>query len=114
MHLMPGLRLLVGMSNSQQCRFVERLSEELQPNRHIVGKATWQGNSWNTSHVCGNREDVRKIHLIRIFHAITDAKCSGGGCRCDDDIDVLEGAIEILLDERTHLLSFHVIGVVIP
>ena len=74
------------------------------------------GNARKPRHVDGDGEDIVEIHLHRVgvHFLIGDAEGCRRGCRRQDGVDTLsEGILEILLDQRAHLLGLEVVGIVI-
>ena len=53
---------LKSIGSAQQFGLCERRTEQLQPNRQIVGHATWNRDSRNARKVGRHGVDVRKIH----------------------------------------------------
>src|SRR4051794_31651976 len=99
------------MSDSKNRPFVERLAQHLHADRKTLGKSARYRDSADTRHVRRNRKDVCQVHLVRIVGSSANLEGNGWRSRRDDCIDLLEGAVEILLDQRPHLLRLDVIRV---
>src|SRR5215208_8504508 len=111
--LEPAGSLLVGVSDLQDGALVERLAKNLQTDREAIRKPARDREAGNAGHVCGNRKNVREIHLIWIVRTGADRKSDRWRGGRDDCLDRFERSLEILLDERADLLRFDVIGVVV-
>src|SRR6266478_9642432 len=108
----PGL--LEGLSELQNASFAEWGAKNLQPYREL--SADLSARDRYARHPCqGSRNciNISKIHLEGIVSALAqfESRHRRGGRY--DGIHLGKGVAEILRDQRTHLLPFQVIGIVV-
>ena len=109
-------RLLDHLAEREQRLLVERPADQLQAERQTFGRQPGRHrDARQARHVHRHREHVVEIHLDRIGAALlADAEGGRRRRRRQDRVDALrEHVLEILLDQRAHLLRAQVIGVVI-
>src|SRR3989338_6853284 len=67
----------------------------------------------NPNKICGNRENIRKIHGKRVIAFLPDLKCGRGSCRRCDNINFVERMLKILADQITKTPCYVVVCVII-
>src|SRR5262245_54208732 len=108
--------LLDHLAERKQGFLVEGTADQLQAERKpLAVLARGYRNARQARHVHGHREDVVEVHLDGIGAALlADAERRRRRRRCQDRRDALgKTVLEVLLDQRAHLLGAQVIGVVI-
>src|SRR5690606_8251322 len=116
LHWRPGMPvggLLVLMGHVQQARFAEIGTEQLHAYRQIIGKARRQGDPRYPGEVGGNGVDIGQIQADRIIDLLADAERRNRRSRAENDIHLLEGGEEIVLDQAADLLCLQVVGIVV-
>src|SRR5579884_134542 len=106
--------LLVAVRHAQDGLLVERLADDLQPNRQAVGQAARDRQAGQARHVDGDREHVVQVHGQRIVDFLAYLERRRWGSWCEEHVEALEGAVELLLDERPHFLRLEVVRIVVP
>jgi hypothetical protein len=105
---------LVRVGGSEQRRLVEHATGQLQANRQIGGReATRHADRRKARQIGADGEHVREIHLQRIGHALAQLERRNRARRHRHDVDMFEGAFVILSNQRTHLLRFQIVGIVV-
>src|SRR4030095_4210648 len=107
-------RRLKRVTDAEQGRFIEVLSEKLQANGQTVCcLAAWHRDTGNSSQIGRDGEDVRQVHGQRIAAFLAQPEGRRGRRRRGDNIHLREGLLKILFDERSHFLGLQIIGIVI-
>src|SRR4051812_16811687 len=99
---MPVCRLLVHAGNSKELFFAQCRSEELQANREgFISRreAAGDADAGEGGDVAGHREDIHQVHLKRVASLFADFEGWGRRRWADDRVALLEGVVEILLDQ---------------
>ena len=95
-------------------RFVKRLADQLQAQRQAVfGQAGRHRDARQPGQIHRHGEDVLQIHLDRIGGLGAHAEGRAGRGRGQQHVALLEGLLEVALDQGAQLLGAGVIGVVI-
>ena len=63
--------------------------------------------------VRAHRVQVEEVHRQRVVDLLADLEGGRGRDRPDDQVDLLEGPVEVLADQAPHLEGLLVIGVVV-
>jgi hypothetical protein len=79
---------------------LEVLSYELKPDGQVSCKPAWQGNGWNSCQVDRYGKDVCQIKRKRVVDALTNPEGRNGHGGAGDDVNVIEGAQEVILYKR--------------
>ena len=86
------------------------LETDWQP---VVGQPAGHRHRGTAVQVGRNRAQIRQVHLERIVHPLTQLECRGRRSRRHEDVDLLEGRLEVALDESADLLRLAVVRVVV-
>src|SRR5437868_9220966 len=106
--------LLDGKARTQHRTLVERLADQLKPQRQtIVGKSGGDRKSRQSGQIDRYCENVVQIHRYGVGGLFTHAKSRSRRRRRQKDVATFKGLVEIALDERAQLLGPRVIGIII-
>ena len=107
------MRLLIGICRTQYRLLRERTSDDLESDgKSRCGKATGDRDTGQPRKVERHGRDILQVHLQGARHL---ANLIGGG-RCGrrhDDINLLKGTREVLLNERPHFECLEIVCVVV-
>jgi hypothetical protein len=111
-----GKRRLDGGGHPVQPIIGERRRHHLEPDRHpvFVGKTARNRDGRVAREVGRDRAQVGEVHRHRIAGALAETEGGGRRHRGDQHVDLAERRLEVLNDERPHLLRLAVVGVVVP
>jgi hypothetical protein len=105
------------VTDAQQPALAEWAAEKLETHGKIhpvtLGKSAGKADATDAGKVCGDRENIGKVHLERVIRFFPKAECGfrrGGG---DDGVHLGEGLVEIPSDQRSDLLCSQVVGIVV-
>ena len=102
----PVVRLLVGVGDGEEVGFREGLTDELHADRQsALADSAGQAHSGQSGQVDVDGEDVAQIHLDRIVGLLADLEGGEGRGRRHQEVDFLEGVLEITADQGANLLS---------
>ena len=111
---MPCRRLFVGESRAQDGLLGEGSGDQLQADgQPCPVEAARQRQPTDACQIERQGEYVRQVHAQRVAGLLADAE---GGCRAGgagDDIDLSQRQVEILLDQRAHLLRLEIVGIIV-
>ncbi len=102
------------MGDLEQGGFLEVGRQELQADgQALLVEAAGQAEAGDAGQAGGQGEDVLQVHGQGVVHVLAQAEGGGGGGGGGDEIHLLEGALEVLLDQGADLLGLVVVGVVV-
>ncbi len=102
------------VGSTDDCLLVKVSAQKLQAHRETLPtETTGNRNTRDARHVHRDCEDIHQIHLKGIFRFLSDPKCRRRGRRGENDIGIIEGVVEILLNERPHLGRLLVVGLIV-
>ena len=102
------------MRHVEHARFIEIITDDLQPDRQAATvKPAGDRHAGQSGQIHRDGVDVRQIHLHRITAFFADAERGGRAGRPHDHIAVPERGDKILRDQPAQFLCADVIGVVI-
>src|SRR5689334_11638996 len=109
----PVSVLLILMGNVQQATFLEIRGEQLHADRQAIDKTCRHGQARQTGEVGGDGVNVFQVRGDRVV--VLGAELPGRVRRgwAEDDVDLIEGGHEVVLDQATDLLRLEVVGVVV-
>src|SRR5687767_8378556 len=113
-HREPPGGVLDHLAGAEQSLLVERLGDELQPERRALpGQPRRHRNARQPGHIDRHREDVLQVHRDRVARLLAERKGWRRRRWRQHDVDLAPGLVEVALDERAHLLRLEVVGVVV-
>ena len=110
---MERRRRLEGLRGPQHRGLAEVRAYELQADGQPPGKAAGHGDGGHSCQIDGHGEDIGHVERERIVDALADLEGRNGHGGAGQKIHVLEGAQEVLFDQRSHLQGFEVVAAVV-
>ena len=106
--------LLKRISGADERLFREGCGEKLQPNRQpTLNQPARDRDAGQPGVTRRCRHDIGEIHLERFGGSFADFERRCRRSRCRNDINLLEGGIEVGFDECPHFLRLFVVGILI-
>ena len=111
--------LLKSAGDAQKFQIAQNASRELESDGKVMTAVNFRKSGRHTDRgnprqVRADRVKITQIHLERVACFLAESKRSGGGGRSENRITFRKRAIEILLDESSHLERAVVILIVVP
>ena len=114
---MPFCALFVCVSDLEQGRFIQFLTKNLKSNRKLFSfffqETARHADPTDAGDVCGQGENVCKVHAKRITCTLTEFERRRRRGRANDGVNFLKGSGEILSDQGSNLLRTEIISVLI-
>ena len=102
------------LARLKQRRLIERLTDQLQAEwRSLLRQSGRHRDPRKAGHVDRYRQDILQVHSDRIASFLALRKGRRRCRRRQDQIDLIPGLVEILLDQLAHFLCLEVVGIVI-
>lgn len=95
------------MCYAQYGGFVKRAPDDLQADRQtVLGEAARYADRWQPCQVDRHGANIFQIHFDRIVDVFADLERGRRRSRMQNDIEVGENVVEVLDNQRAHLLRF--------
>src|SRR5439155_9735564 len=109
----PAAGTLVGGGGVEKGLLAEGGADHLEADRQALRETAGDAEAGEAGQVDGQGADVGKVHGKGVGGLRSEREGNGGRGGRDQHVEALEGAVEILLDQRADLLLLEVVGVVI-